>query len=66
MKAVSVCIATILLVCLVQGADYHETILGNCTGNAADSQAVKVDSTPLSVKERYVEYRLTVSVNIPS
>lgn len=64
MKAVRVCVAAILLVCLVNGADYHETILGNCSGNSADNQTIKVDSSMWTVKERFVEYRLNVSINI--
>lgn len=62
MKIISVSFVAILLVCWATAADYHEDIFGNISGNPANDQTVKVQSVPLKIQERIIEFNSVVSV----
>lgn len=63
MKSSTVSVVAILLVCVVNAADYHEDILGNISGIADTSKMIIVNSFPFKVQERIIEYTVDVSSN---
>lgn len=65
MKSISVCVAVILLACLVSAGNYREECHGDCGGNPYKVIPVEVESSYFNrgSQQRYVEYRVDVSIS---